>query len=634
MNAVLESALSAFQSGDMETAASLSGQLLLEDPAHFAALVLQGLIARQRGDLELALHHLERAVAADPDSADALAHQAGVLSALQRYELAVSACEAALVLRPDFKEVIFNMANALRALDHHEQALSAYERLLNLQPEDAGALNNRGVCLARLGRHAEALDSFARALMYRPDYPEAFNNRGISLGELGFQEEAVESFQRALMLRPDYPQALNNLGHRLAGQGQSQAALECHQRAHELLPEPEQLFHLANVLQTLRRHDDALECFDQILLREPDHVEVLNNRGNSLQALNRHAAAARSYQRAIAIRPEDAEAHWNEALARLALGDYRGGFERYEWRLRNPRLQPVIPPLDVPAWTGAEDLSDKRLLLYQEQGMGDAIQFSRFAALAVARGAQVHILCHESLRRVFSTLEGVHQVHSQPDQLPAMDMQASIMSLGLLFKITLRRLIPFTPWLRADPGEVIIWKERFESAGGALRAGLVWAGNPDFPDAISKTCPAEAVLPLLKLPGIRWYSLQKYAAAQDLEKFTRAACEFRDCSDWLHDFAATAAAIENLDVVVTVDTAVAHLAGAMGKPVWILLPWAADWRWLVSRTDSPWYASARLFRQPAAGAWPELINQVSDALAVLASVSGGAEPVPAIKEFD
>jgi tetratricopeptide (TPR) repeat protein len=614
MTSAINEAVAAFERGDHAAAAELARSVLQREPTSFGALMLLGIVAHQRGDLTEAVRLISSAIERDSASPDAYAHLAAAQAALDRHVEAVESYDAALALRPDFANAWFNRGNALRALGRFDDALASYDRALEIQPHDPGALNNRGVTLARLDRHPEALDSFARAIALAREYAEAFNNRGISLQALGFHDEAVASFQSALERRGDYPEALSNLGQALLGLGRAGQALESLQRAWALQPTAEHALHVGNALQALTRHEEALASYDSALALQPEYAAALNNRGNSLQALNRHAAAIRCYERAAAAKPDEPDAHWNEALARLALGDYRGGFEKYEWRLKGQGARGGRLPDGPPVWSGNEPLDGRTIVVVHEQGFGDAIQFVRYAQLLVERGATVHVACHADLHTLFASMPAVSGVFAPDAASPPAEFQASLMSLPFLLRTTLRSIPAAVPYLSADTDRADQWRTRLDELGGQRRVGLAWAGNPLFANATEKACPVEFLAQLLQATDITWVSLQKGANPADLQLLQAAAKDLLDPTPSLEDFGAMAAVIAGLDLVITVDTAVAHLAGALGKPVWILLPFAADWRWLVGREDSPWYPTARLFRQARAGEWSDVVRRVSRAL--------------------
>lgn len=523
-----------------------------------------------------------------------------------RLEEAVAAYDAALALHPASLEARFNRANTLQALGRHADAVAAYEALLQARPEDAEAWNNRAVSLAALGRQAQSLASCEEALALRPGYPEALHNRGNALAALGRLDEALESLDAALQRRPELAAALASRARVLERVGRNADALADYEAALRLRPgDAGILCDQSHALQVLGRHAEALA----VLAEAPDAAPVLTNRGNALQALGRHGEALACYQRALAASPGDVQVEWNMALAYLALGDYERGWPLYEARWRSA-LHPAPRTSEQPQWTGEGELAGRRVLLHAEQGFGDAIQFVRFARPLAARGAEVIVACAPPLRRLFERADGVARVVVPGHEpLPAFDLHAPLMSLPLALGTTLQSLPP-APYLHADPARREAWRARL--AGGRRRIGLVWAGNPEFPAARLKACPPALLRALVQAPGCRFVSLQTGEARAGVSELGAGVL---DAAGELADFADTADLVAALDLVIGIDTAAAHLAGALGKPAWILLPFAADWRWLVGRADSPWYPSVRLYRQAAPGDWPGVIARVCADLA-------------------
>lgn len=532
--------------------------------------------------------------------------RARALRASGQLEAALAAYEAALVVQPDSVAAQFNRANALQALGRHEAAVAAYDALLAFAADDAEALNNRAVSLAALGRPAEALASCEAALALRPAYVEALNNRGNALAALGRIAEGLQSMEQALALQPDLAAALSSRGRVLERAGRPDEALAAFEAA--LLQRPddaESLCDCGNALQAVGRYAEALACFDRAVTAAARPVEALTNRGNVLQALGRHGEALDSYARAAALSPADPEILWNQALAYLALGDYARGWPLYEWRWRLPALGLAPRASQRPQWRGTPGLRGHTVLLHAEQGFGDAIQFVRHAGELHAQGARVLVACAPALQALFARADGVAgTVAPEAGALPAYDLHAPLMSLPLALGTTLQT-IPRPPYLHADPARTAAWRARLDGPG--LRIGVAWSGNPEFTAARLKACPPGLLARLTATSGCRFVSLQLGAARQQLGELGPGVM---DAAPELASFDDSAALVAALDLVISIDTAVAHLAGALDKPVWILLPFAADWRWLVGRSDSPWYPSARLYRQSTPGAWEPVIAQV------------------------
>lgn len=634
------------EEGRHDEALKLSGQALRIDPGSFEALMQQGLAFRGLGRIAEAASSYEAALALRSDDTTALYNRGNALAALDRLEEALecfdrvvgldptdaavfnnrgvallgllrdsdalASFDAALALRPEYPEALNNRGNALQALGLHAQAIESYECALRERPDYAEALNNRGNAMLALDRLGDALENYDRALSIQPGYAEALNNRSTALLLLSRPEEALEAAEQALEAHADYPEALGNRGKALQAQGRHDEALRSYEEAHRLRPaDADGLNNLGNALHALGRYEDALERYEEALRLRPDSVEALNNRGNVLQALRCPAQALASYAQALALAPEDAEAHWNEALARLSVGDYKRGWEKYEWRWRVASLGMPARETRRPLWNGTQDIAGKSVLLHAEQGYGDAIQFVRYAPLVAARGARVVLACAEPLRALFETVQGVESVFVPEQSVPAFDFHVPLMSLPLAFGTTLDNLPSRVPYLQAPEKKAAVWQRRLVEQGAGLKVGLAWSGNPRFGAARLKACPVERLKPLLCVPGCVFVSLQTGGAAVEAARLAGGNSFVIEAGPELAGFDDTAALVTALDLVISIDTAVAHLAGALGKPVWIVLPYAADWRWLIDREDSPWYPTARLCRQPHPGDWASVVDRLA-----------------------
>lgn len=509
---------------------------------------------------------------------DALHLLAVIQSSLGKKDAALASYDRALTVRPNYAEVLSNRGVTLHGLKRFEEALTSYDRALTARPNYAEALSNRGNTLKELKRFDEALTSYDLALTVRPDYAEAHYNRGITLQELKRFEEALASYARALAVQPKYAEAHYNSG---------------------------------GALKELKRFEDALASYDLALTARPNYAEALSNRGLTLHELKRFEEALASYDRAIAVRPEYAEAHWNEALLRLLTGDFIGGWVKYEWRLKNESLAVTKRSFSQPLWLGADAIDGKAILLHSEQGFGDTIQFCRYVPLVAARGARVILEVEGTLQELMSTLPGATQIISKGSRLPDFDFQCPLLSLPLAFGTRHETIPSVTPYLRAPVPALRYWQSKL-GPKARPRIGLVWSGRPTHKNDQNRSISLHSLIPLMNTQAT-FVSLQKDVRTGDVTVL-------KDQSDMLHfgdtlqDFSDTAALISNLDLVISVDTSVAHLAGALAKPVWVLLPHVCDWRWLLDREDSPWYPTARLFRQDDTRAWDNVIARVHCAL--------------------
>lgn len=498
-----------------------------------------------------------------------------------------------------------------------DEAARFWTEAARLRPDDAELLYNLGAALQASGRVDAAIERYREAVAVKPDHPGALYNLGNALQGRNRLPEAIECYRRALALTPGAPDVLNNLGTALKESGRPGEAVECYRQALALAPAaPETLYNLGNALLDLGEPAAAAGCYRQALSLRPDFPEALFNHGNALRELDRLSEAAEQYQAARRLRPGYAEAEFNEGLARLKLGEFEAGWRAYEARWRLPDA--TAHRHRLPLWDGSR-LDGRTILLHSEQGLGDSLQFVRYARLVKERGATVILLCPEPLARLFGGVAGVDAVITDRRRAPPCACQAPLLSLPLLLGTTLATIPAEVPYLHPEPGAVAAWRERLGAPTGEIRVGLVWAGEPRPHDPKAnrvdrrRSLRLERFAPLAGVPGVRFFSLQKgEAAAQALAPPPGLA--LTDWSADLHDFADTAALVAALDLVISVDTATAQLAGALARPVWVLSRFDGCWRWLRDRDDSPWYPTLRLFRQPEAGDWASVIGRVRDAL--------------------
>jgi hypothetical protein len=430
----------------------------------------------------------------------------------------------------------------------------------------------------------------------------AWNNRAGVLRDLGRADDALASCERALALQPNYAAAWSNHGNALSDLDRPEAAERSYRRALELAPA---------------------------------FADAWNNLGLTQIDLNQHAQALSSYERALAIDPASVETRWNQALCLLQMGRFEAGWREYEWRWERARIKRQRRGFAQPLWRGDFSIDGKTILLHAEQGLGDTLQFCRYAALVSKLGARVVLEVPAALMRLMTTLDGVDQLVEAGQPLPPFDCHCPLLSLPLALRTVETSIPAATPYLSADPQAARAWRERIgTTADGCthrrLKVGLVWAGENRAHVAELRKIDArrsialERFAPLLEVPNVRFFSVQKGAAASQLSG-SELSARVVDYTQELHDFADTAALVANLDLLISVDTSTAHLAGALNRPVWILNRFDTCWRWLLERHDTPWYPGARLFRQPALGDWDSVIRATRDALAELSdSFSGGA----------
>jgi len=465
------------------------------------------------------------------------------------------------------------------------------------------------------GRSTEALPASA-GLAQQPLSPAAATlaHQGIVAHQRGDIDAAERAYRAALVREAEHPLALHYLGVVLHQRGRHAEALPLLERSASLVPaEPEFHNNLGLVFAALDDNDRAIESYRRALERKPDHATAWNNLGLACQAANRLPEAIASFRRALALMPAFAQAHWNLALALLASGEYAEGWREYEWRLRLPELGGRAAPLPIPRWEG-DDMRGRTLLVTAEQGIGDALQFIRFIAPLAQRGVRVIVQMPSELRGLLATAAGVAATVATTGTVPACDAEIPLLSLPCRLGVDADDVsVAGGGYLRSDPARKRVIDTAFARDDASMpRIGIAWAGAPHHRNDIRRSMPLALLAPLLSLPGIRWYSLQKGNAAAQIDAVPEA--QAMTPLDAHSDFVQTAALIDALDAVVSVDTSIAHLAGALGKPVFVLLPYAPDWRWCIAGERTPWYPTARLFRQPAIGDWQSAVASLRAAL--------------------
>jgi tetratricopeptide (TPR) repeat protein len=613
----MQRATAAYQRGRLHEADDLARAILGVKADYFDALHLIAVISTRQQRLDEALVSYDRALALWPDHAEALRNRGATLHKLKRFDEALASYDRALAVRPDYADALYNRGITLQELKRFDEALASYDRALAVRPDYAGALNNRGNVLRELKRFDEALASYDRALALQPDHAGALNNRANTLRELKRFDEALASYARALAVRPDHAEALYNRGITLHELKRFEEALASYDGALAVRPDhAEALDNRGNTLHELKRFDEALASYDRALALKPDHAGALYNRGVMLHELKRLDEALASYDHAIAVRPDYADAHFNKSVLQLLKGDFAAGWQGYEWRRRKHEYLTVLKSdFAQPLWLGQTAIAGKTILLHSEQGFGDTIQFCRYAPLVAGRGARVLLEVPPPLKDLMAGLAGVEQVISARDKLPCFELHCPLLSLPLAFRTSLETIPAQTPYLFASAAKTGAWRARL-GARNKPRVGLVWAGDPrkQLPNAHRidrmRSLEFDQLAPILRITECEFYSLQKgeHALAQLRNSSLRQRVV--DCANDLRDFSDTAALMDNLDLVIAVDTSVAHLAGALGKPFWLLNRYSTCWRWLVDRDDSPWYPTARLFRQNVLGDWSGVISRV------------------------
>jgi tetratricopeptide (TPR) repeat protein len=616
----LASAFAAYQGGDLVQAKRLARQALDRNPKRAGAWHLAGVIDMQSGHLAEALAAFDASLLLQPTNADVLANRGLALHQLGRHAEAVHSYGAALNIRPDAAQTHNNRGMALADLGDLDVAQQDYQRAIQLQPDYAAAHYNLGLLLLTRGQFEGSLTSFDTAIGLAADHAEAHASRGLALHGLKRYAQALASYDQAISLQPAFALAYNNRGLTHQALRDFSAAVHDYQAAIAYEPSLSQAYsNLGTAFKAMHCFDDALLAYDQSLAANPAVAQVLCNRGAVLQALQRADEARACFDEAIALDADLVEAHCHRAYVSLLLGDWVAGWQSYEWRAQHPQSRIARRNFSAPRWTRHDSLQGKTILVHSEQGLGDTLQFCRFVSGLAYRGAHVVFEVQRPLFSVLQMLSGVGQVLAAGDDLPGFDFHCPLMSLPLELGITEAYLLDNpAPYLAADPDKLQHWARRL-GARRRPRVGLVWNGGfrPEQPELWStheRRNISLAEISTLNTPGVDFFSLQKGEPAESQvlaeiglhwpsDNFFNYAAELKDFSD-------TAAIIANLDLVISVDTSTAHLAAAMGKPVWLLNRFDTCWRWQLHRRDSPWYPTLTLFRQTAAADWSTPLQQI------------------------
>ncbi len=612
IDAAMRSGLAALSRGDLAQAHRSFSQVLAWAPHHGDGQNHLGLSLLRMGRAPEALDCFRKRLAQQPNDAFAWLHSGVALALGGQYEPALTYLVRATSLQPQYFDAWLHRGGVLKSLRRFAEAADSFAMATSLAPQHAMAWMERAASLARLERHPEVLQCLEQVLALQPDNVVALRNCAMALNNLGQFEQAVNVLQRAITHHPKLADLHASLGLAYADMRQSEPALACLKRALELAPDdPITLNYCGAAYIKLNRHEEAVRILEPGVQRHPQRAELHSILGMAYSNLNRSDEAIASLGRTLAIDPQNLEAIDNRSLIYLSLGRLAEGFADFEVRWRRPPLDKELLATAAPRWLGQPPLAGKTLLLNREQGLGDSIQFARYATLAAAQGARVILRLPDSLLELLRTIPGVSEVVGETAPLPPHDLYCPMMSLPLAFGTTLENIPAEVPYVQAPPERVSAWRDRL-GPKERLRVGLVWAGRQYPPINWNRDMRLASLLPLLQL-DVQWISLHKDIPRVDLELLEQLP-QIDRCGEQLKDFSDTAALIENLDLLISVDTSVVHLAGALGKPVWILNRFSGCWRWLQDRSDSPWYPSARVFRQKATEQWAPVVDEAREAL--------------------
>jgi tetratricopeptide (TPR) repeat protein len=569
---LFNNALKIHQAGRLVDAEPLYRQILKAEPNHVDALHALGVLARQTGRPDVAVDLIRKAISLKSDAPLFYNNLGTALQDQKKLEEALAQYDHAIALRPDYAGAYVNIGNVYTEQGRLDDAIEQYRRAISLNAKFAEAYNSLGAALKAQNKLDEALIQYKQALAIRPDYLEACLNIGNVLKEQWKLDDAAKYYERAISLSPNFAEAHNGLGTVLMAQG---------------------------------RLSDAVASYERALALKPNYAEARSNLGSALADQGNLEAAAEQGRLAMGLNSNDADAHYNYSITCLVSGNFEEGWRHFEWRWK--RKDVPQHRYNKPLWDG-DPLNGKTLLLHCEQGLGDSIQFIRYAAMIDKNGGRIVMACPIALMRLFKDIDGIDGIFPAKQAPPDYDFQAPLMSLPGLMKTRLETIPASVPYLCAEQESAAAWKRRLKDFPG-LKIGVVWRGNPNHKNDHNRSMKPADFSAFLEIEGISVVNLQKDARDNEITALNIMG-PFLDAAPDLQDFADTAALIANLDLVISVDTSVCHLAGALGIPVWTLIPHAPDWRWLMTREDSPWYPSMRLFRQPKIGDWRSVVKKL------------------------
>jgi tetratricopeptide (TPR) repeat protein len=581
--------------------------------AEVLAKVQSGIVFHQQGRVAEAARIYEEVLRQDANNFDALYLLGVAATQAGRSGRAVELTMLAIKINPGIAPAHCSLGNALRDLKRLDEALASYDRAIALNPNFAEAHNNRGNALRDLKRLSEALASFDRAASLKPDYAEAYYNRGNALRDLKRLDEALASYDRAISLKPNLAEAHSNRGKVLVDFKRLSEALASYDRAASLKPDyAETYYNRGNALSDLRRYDEALASFDRAISLKPNLAEAHSNRGKVLVDLKRLSEALASFDRAISLKPDYADAYLNKSIILLLSGQFEAGWKLYEWRKKKkePLGSMTFP---APMLASLERVYGHTVLVHWEQGLGDTIQFCRYVNELQEAGANVLFAPQKRLRALLTSLGPTIQLVNTEDPSITFDYHVPLMSLPFVFGSTLETIPSKSPYLSASADRVRKWRERLGDRG--FKIGICWKGNSAYKDDANRSFSVAYFEQISRIPNARLISLQR--GESQLESlpagmiFETLGADFDAGPDAFVD---TAAVMKCLDLVIAPETAVAHLAGALGVPTWVALRYVPDWRWLLDRSDSPWYPTMRLFRQTSDGDWKGAFEDIEAAL--------------------
>jgi tetratricopeptide (TPR) repeat protein len=641
---LFRTAVTHHQAGQLQQAEQIYRQILTADQRHGPTWHLLGVLAHQAGRSDVAVQMItnaiqlglggdaynnlgealrtlgrhteaasayQTAIQQQPNNAEAMSNLGLIYNTVGKYSDAIPLLEKAVAIKPNLPNAHYNYGIALDNTGKLDDAIEQWEITLRLQPDHALAMNNVGVGLQRRDRLERAIATLRRLVEKYPTFAEGHANLGSALAQAGKYEEAITEAKKAIELEPRRPEALNTLGVVYMRAGRLDDAIAATLKAVEMNPRfHKAIGNIGGIYQKMERHDLAIEWFERASKVLPADVETANALYGAYYKIRQPEKSLEATENALKHNPNHPELHGNRSLALLALGNYIEGFEEYEWRWRCNTFTSPPRDFDRPMWENS-DLNGRTLLVHAEQGYGDIIQFARYLPMVAEMGAKLIVEVPVAVRSLIETIPGVARVVPKGLKLPDFDLHIPLLSLPRAFKTTLQTIPNQVPYFRVDESRLEKWRPVIANNAKGKKIGLVWGGNLK-PDP-KRSVRLKELAPLADVPDIAWFSLQTGDPRDELKE-SPPGMNIVDIGKDLKEFADTAALMSLLDMVITIDTASAHLAGAMAVKTWTIIPHAADWRWQMEGEQSPWYPTMRLFRQSVANDWGPTIARIRDEL--------------------
>jgi tetratricopeptide (TPR) repeat protein len=617
-----QTALQYYRAGKLDDAAAVCRDILSIQPNYPAAIHLLAMLHYQIQEYTLAVSYIERALQLDPDDFYAFFLLGTIFQEQENPEKAATFFQKAIELNPSCADAYYNLAITLEKTDQFEKALISYKEALVLNPNLADVYNNLGNLLLKMKRFDEALPYLSKALQLNPNYVLASNNMGMALKGQGHVDEAILHFQKAIDLNPSFADAYCNLAIALKEKDNVDEAITHFQKAIDLSPSfANAHYNLAIALKEKDNVDEAITHFRKAIDLSPSFADAYCNLAIIFEESGKLDDALQYYQKALQISPDDADVHWNMSLALLSSGNFEAGWRKYEWRfgIRNFK-QRTFP---IPRWDGSS-LKGKTLFVHAEQGVGEEIMFASCLPEVIAPSDSCVIECDQRLVplfiRSFPKAKVIRHIHSWddfPHDIPSVDFKTAMGSLPLFLRSTLSSFPQYKAYLISDTLKVESWRKRLEALGTGLKIGISWRGGGKSSDRRHRSTVLAQWTALFLVRGIHFINLQYGDCSGEIREAAEKSgvtIHHWDDTDPLKDLDGFAAQISALDLVISVDNATVHMAGALGIPVWALLPFACDWRWLREYEDTPWYKTARLFRQSSQGDWNKVFERVASHL--------------------